>query len=167
MIYTIPKGKHQNKFSLDQLWLGWNVRRLEFNSYFLTKPISTLKGEDSEDVNKLFGISFGDHRKNSVRIGWRYIGNDYVKYYYYLYNKGVRTVIPSIAARFDTVCGFEINIFRMQNIILISETIKDFDTIHNKLSFDFDDVPKWSYKLYPYYGGNNVSETEIKIEIWQ
>ena len=48
-----------------------------------------------EQVNKLYGISFGEHQMNSVRIGWRASQvKSEIELFSYVYDNGERFIKP-------------------------------------------------------------------------
>jgi hypothetical protein len=118
--------------------------------------------EVNDHVNKLFGVSFGFHHKNSVRFGWK--ANDtsnIITIYSYCYIDGKRIiermceVYPNLCYRYRITFGdhkttFEILKCASGDVIcrLVQDSIKQ----------------SWfSYRLFPYFGGKSVAPKEITI----
>ena len=72
--YTILKGQHGAKgVKLPMLRLG-GTASLKFRIKFSTGCCKAVDGVDRYDFSKASGIGVGDHRVESVRLGWRGTG---------------------------------------------------------------------------------------------
>ena len=93
MTLTIKQGNHYcTPFPIPSLG------RLEMEQYisFDESCKYDLKSKDQADINKLYGLSYGNHYYNSDRIGWRYlVDEDVFELLTYSYVNGVR--IPYIS----------------------------------------------------------------------
>ena len=119
-------------------------------------------GSDQNDINKLFGISYGMHHTDSDRIGWRYvIEKDCIELLTYSYVGGVRT-----SKHLDYVrIGDEVEVslkscdFGRRRTIEIKAGNKTYR----------DELPcEWhffNYTLGLYFGGNVAAPHDIIIEI--
>lgn len=168
MIYTIRKGQHYSDLTLDRLWLGYSVDLLVFGSKFIENPYYDLKNENNRDINKLYGISFGNHLKNSIRIGWNInYDNGNVNYYSYVHEDSKIYTKLLFDCPFDLYVRFGINTFFENFSITWSTYSKDSLPTHGQSLVVFKSInkPKWSYKLFPYFGGNEVAPYDIKINI--
>ena len=71
--------------------------KLHWGKYMLRYRVNFLEGccsfpsQCPESWNKLFGLSYGHHHRNSIRIGWRGTGEE-VEIAAYVYERGVRTI---------------------------------------------------------------------------
>lgn len=157
----IPAGRHRpTRYIFPRLIFSHNGFLTRYYSFDRACAWYKLPDEDQQDVNKLFGFSFGNHLKNSVRFGWR--GSCYpncveiLAYFrrngeiafeslghvqvgeqckYTLVKKG-GTVEFSIEGRSGELVG------------------KTSTTVPNKMI---------TYLLSPYFGGNNPAPEEMII----
>lgn len=66
----IPKNKHRRWFP--RLKLLWKPVSMLVRFKFDESAKYSIEGADQQDWNKLTGFSRGYHKKNSIRIGWRW-----------------------------------------------------------------------------------------------
>lgn len=124
----------------------------------------TLPNEDQNDVNKLFGFSYGFHHIDSDRIGWRYnLGNQKIEIVLYSYECGKRKPTQHITwANIDEEVSISISIDFNDVYKGRSVCIKVNDIWINKM---YKYKNKWIiYTLGNYFGGNNRAPHTIKIE---
>lgn len=171
MTYTILKGFHYSFFRWPKFHR--NIESLSFTAKFDPSCFCKLEGEDSADINKLYGVSFGYHHRNSFRIGWNSDGS-HIDIYAYWYNHKERKYFPlgsfSNTGQISGNINFDIMFHRDLNAI---DLIADCDdtrgmkmkTVYKKIQFDFTGAPKWSYFLFPYFGGNKKAPHTMKINI--
>lgn len=174
-ILRIFKGCHY-PFPLD--FGGFLLRRITqdsvynaFTRYTFYPSCKYEIGEDQSDVNKLFGLSLGNHHNNSIRIGWRYL-NSKLEICYYAYKNGKRIptkVIHALELMEDKPLTLDIGLIynRKTNEVNISVELVSPDDINirwSNLIYELDDTkPLWSYGLGLYFGGNRKSPHTIKI----
>lgn len=128
--------------------------------------IYDLGTNDNFDVNKLFGISFGVHHINSWRLGYNCENkNGTMSLYSYWYNNKKRSFSKLFDITTDKIPHFAINIDRATNAIWIKSMHPDYP-YESKLDFDFSKCPKWSYMLYPYFGGNCTAPNRMDYYIY-
>jgi len=153
--YTIKQGEHQSQHDFDKVITD---SLIEFNVIFDSTAIYDLgKTEDTNDVNKLFGISDCGmmHHMNSARLGWRW-KNKGLELFAYSYSNGEREIkkIGKFKIGEELKCAihckkgkyyFEVNGKKAETERLCN--------IHEH------------YVLYPYFGGNNTAPHHIKIKI--
>jgi hypothetical protein len=115
---------------------------------------------DKLDVNKLFGYSEMNHKKNSARFGWNCL-NGKINIYAYCYVDGVRVI------KFIGV----IKTNKTYNMILKETKTKYvFSVISEDSVFNRIDVIKtknhwFGYNLWPYFGGNKTAPHDMNIEL--
>lgn len=124
---------------------------------------------DQFDINKLFGLSFGMHHKNSARFGWRWnIKNEMIEILAYVYVDGKRVteqdadlhigfIYPGVPYEYDIVVTEDYYVFTLE-----SKLFPDITTVKIKHN---GDLPKWGYKLFPYFGGQKVAPYPVWIEM--
>jgi hypothetical protein len=167
--FTIWKNWHRSVLFRPRF--HYDLEELSFTFAFDKSCFYKLSGENSDQINKLYGISFGHHHNNSFRMGWNSDGSHITIYAYY-YNKGQRISIElgSVAYIKDkipnkTVCS----IFIHRDIDIIDFMIESQSgmRMYKKINFDFSGVPFWGYTLNPYFGGKVACPHEMKITIKQ
>lgn len=157
--YTIPKGEHSS-MTFPKLYLGYK-KRFDLEVVFDDSCIYELDDAiDQLDINKLFGVSFGDHHKNSIRIGWNYnLSTKNIVIYYYVYEDGIRM--------YSEIDRVELNT-KIKLAIELDTDNGDF-TIHapNCSCNRVYKYPDWliGYYLNPYFGGNQVAPHEVVVKM--
>jgi hypothetical protein len=154
--YVIPEGRHYSE----------RLIRVETNEYkfkvrFDSSAIYTLPSQDQHDINKLTGFSDNNshHQQFSARFGWRYSDNA-LRLFAYVYNDGEWSEKELSIIEIDTVytCGIVVNnvdyLFYIKELSILTGMPRAATT--NKAI---------GYKLYPYFGGNNVAPHDIRIWI--
>lgn len=166
MIFTFKQGKHRAR---PLYWLVWwpllyNITELKRRVRFSFSAKYELGNGDQDDVNKLFGLSFGRVHRNSARFGWMYSPyNEKFILYAYCYLNGERifsNICECVAHReYDCslIVTYDEYIFMVMQCdnghILATEHISKG---HRK---------KWSWLLGPYFGGNRPAPSLMKIKI--
>jgi hypothetical protein len=152
MTVTIPKGSHYSSgLSLGSLHFG--TKELAFAVTF-DESCLALNGiqKCDGDFNKLFGFSYGLHQTNSVRIGWKAVG-DRIRVAGYVYQNGVRTI-----KGFGWVTPEQLTIISIQHDP--SAGVVWFTCGDKVLSLPYTASPSVGYYLNPYFGGDcNAPET--------
>lgn len=148
-----PFPFHYNQTSVTRKVLFGN------NCWFPQRNIDDL------DTNKVFGLSYGNHSKNSVRFGWipDFSKRGYIKIFSYIHNNS-GTFIEYLT----TVEVEEANIFSMQIsddsvLMSISNEKSGLDSTH-KIAFK-KPTTLFGYHLFPYFGGNNTAPQGMFIEL--
>lgn len=154
--YTIPQGEHYSDNS--KLLMLSDISELKFIVVFdSSAKYTSAFPENQLDINKLYGFSDNNtqHHENSARIGWRWNENE-LQLFAYIYNNSVRSFqyIKSVPINDEINCSIKIEA--------------------NKYIFAVDgttiEMPRFStspngYKLYPYFGGDEVAPHKISIRI--
>lgn len=165
MTFTFHKGYHRAR---PLYWLHWWPLLISPDSIsrrvmFLLSAKYDLHGEDQEDQNKLFGLSYGKIHRNSARFGWRYDLNK-KKFILsaYCYLNGTRIMqdlCEAVASHWydcHIITSGHSYIFRVMNEngdILCTEHISKG---HYK---------KTGWILGPFFGGNQAAPNNMIIQI--
>jgi hypothetical protein len=137
-----------------------NYSELKFIAKFDSSAIYTsLNAVNQLDINKLFGFSDNNanHQDFSARFGWRWSDNS-LYLFGYTYNNGKRSTksLGTIEIGKDNSCSIKITpsfyIFTLNNTV---------DSMERKSTT----VTATGYKLYPYFGGDEVAPHDIHIWI--
>jgi hypothetical protein len=154
--YIILKGQHYAS--------GTNVgildkRSLHFKVRFDSSCIYTLaNASNAADINKLYGFSDcgSNHHENSARFGWVWNGKA-IELYAYCYTESKRDskLLASVAI------GQEIE------LSLVAEPGKYVFTVGGKSETMKRSCSseEQAYKLYPYFGGDEVAPHDVRIFI--
>ena len=160
--FTIKKGNHYK--SKLNVRLHGDMSHVNFSVNFNTNCWYPYENDNSNDINKLYGISFGYHHIDSVRFGWKPDFNNIndIELYAYCYNGGERywEKIGNCKAA---------NIYEMSIIFSLNDAIfaifsKDHTSMIVTVPFKKPDF-RYGYYLYPYFGGNNVAPNDITIHL--
>jgi len=155
--YTISAGQHSCS---DNVFIPTSLNELKFKVKFDSAAIySTADPQNQSDINKLYGFADNNafHQQYSARFGWRW-GNNALRLFGYVYNNGVRKYkeLTTIDIGKEHICS-----------ILITPASYIFSVNGN-----IDSLPRLSvtpkaegYKLYPYFGGEEVAPHKVAIFI--
>ena len=167
MKYTIFEGDH---YSFPFIFKPrFNINRLDFKFILSKQCWYEYENADSNDLNKIYGISYGltGIHKNSIRLGWipDFSNKNKIKLYYYGYENN-STHISKYLLTVDTEKEYDIDMFLHGKI---GEPIKLCIELNDNIIL-YDEVCKiktnWlAFICKPYFGGNNVSPKTMVIEI--
>jgi hypothetical protein len=155
--YTIRKGQQycdQNAFIV----VAYD--ELKFTVKFDNSAIyQTTDPANQEDINKLYGFSDNNsaHQEYSARFGWNWC-RDSLRLFAYIYNNGVRASqeIGAIVPNAEYSCSIKINggtySFKLNDKILT-------------MPRESTTTKAEGYKLYPYFGGDELAPHDIAIWI--
>lgn len=160
--YTIKRGDHYcTPFPWPHFICGHRWRKsiiVKFNS-----SARYSIGADQNDVNKLFGLSYGFHHTDSDRIGWRYaIDRDCIELVIYSYSCGKRLATKHLCyINLGVCCRLEIDAFdyggrREVTYRCDGKTVRE----EHNCSWHF-----FNYTLGLYFGGNVAAPHDITVEI--
>jgi hypothetical protein len=162
-IYHIPQAKHSSGFHF-----GPHIQKkfLQYDVMFDKSAMYYHGDIDQYDINKLFGLSYGFHHKNSVRFGWRSVGHyaSKIEILAYCYIDGVRVKEENDnlfigIVDIDRFYTYRINVSENSftfNIFNEGQVLGNKEITHKGLPF-------WGYNLYPYFGGNRKAPHDINI----
>lgn len=164
--FKILHGKHSSGTHFKpHIWKDGIQKYVTFDK----SAIYQFKTDDQYDINKLFGLSYGMHHTNSVRFGWRSLG-DYsskIEILAYCYVDGKRvdedgTNLFIAMVNINREYRYQINVNDNNYLLSIhddkNEMVGQKFISHNKLPF-------WGYTLYPYFGGNRTAPHNITIKL--
>ena len=167
--YIIKEGNH---YCLHPIKIHYGVKRVIADFVLTDSCIYDLGTPDQFDFNKLVGLGWGwFHHKNSYRIGTRYdVVSKRFELSHYSYNnkKRIFPVMCSVEpnqqvrsimsfSRSSNTIWNKIIVFEKQDNVVIEKVIYD-----SGINFDFTNVPKWGFVLYPYQGGNCPAQHRMK-----
>lgn len=153
--FHIAKGKHESMKDF-QLFDGYSLKfKVRFDE---TAMYTTKAKENQADINKLYGFSDcgTHHHENSARIGWRWY-NQQLELHAYAYVDGKRKTEFIKAIPFDSFVECEIAV--LDNEFLFRVGDKEVK-ITRACTLD-----PGGYRLYPYFGGDEVAPHDINIDI--
>lgn len=160
--YCIPKGWHYSTL-MPSFHCG--VTSMERYVTFDPSCLYELDKLDCiRDINKLFGFSYGMHKSNSFRFGWRCVDGKTIEIFAYVYSAKERKqrlitkVLPGQKCLYsidydpkNTICTF---------VVKPLTTATPYFYI-----FSTDVTPSCGYYLYPYFGGDCTAPHEMCITI--
>ena len=152
--YTIPKDNHSSGLRFPKLTFK---NTIEFSAVFLNSCLYPFINKDSEDINKLYGISdsWSFHHKHSARIGWL-PKEGKIQLYLYVYYDGLRLTRPITLVELNSFNEFKITMEQDRYLFSINGeffSVKRHDSRKGGLK----------YHLYPYFGGDNKAPHNINI----
>ena len=155
--YTILKG---GQYCDKSIYQAVKYDQLSFIVKFDSSAIyKTVNPENQNDINKLFGFSDNNaaHHEFSARFGWRW-SNNALRLFGYIYNNSVMSnrELGTVAISSENNCS-----------IKVSDSTYIF-TVNNR-SVTMPRASKTAeaegYKLYPYFGGDEMAPHAISIWI--
>lgn len=162
-LYTIEQGEHRSGIHFrPHLFKKFLEHRIKFDD----SSVYYHGNEDQYDINKLFGLSYGLHHTNSVRFGWRSIGQYSPKIeilaYCYIDGQRVREDGDNLfiaMVDIDKFYNYRINVSENSYTL----TLFDGSRIVGSKEIRHRGIPCWGYHLYPYFGGNRKAPHNINI----
>ena len=155
--YTINKGQQYCDHNIFQTV---NYSELKFIVKFDSSAIYTTEDAGNQfDINKLYGFSDNnaDHHQFSARFGWRW-SNGALRLFGYTYNNSVRSFkeLGTVMIGVENSCSIKVGdgmyIFTLNDK---SDTLQRKSTTQHAVG----------YKLYPYFGGDEIAPHDIYIWI--
>ncbi len=128
---------------------------------FDSSCLYTVEGPDKHDINKLFGVGFGDHSRYSGRFGWVGTPTE-IKLYAYTHDAGstswehMMSCLPNEPIDLQLKLGdtdYEYTAFRRDGERARTKHAKNVPWLYKF-------VP---YKLFPYFGGNLTAPHQMKL----
>ena len=154
--YLIPAGAH---YTTESGFKPMQGDVLRFNATFDQSAIYTTQDPANQgDINKLYGMSDcnSTHQVNSARFGWRWY-KDQLEIWAYTYADSERKFQFITTVEINTKNTFEIEFANEVYIFRVNNTSIELPrACEGKAN---------GYKLYPYFGGDEVAPHEIAIDI--
>lgn len=162
--YRIEAGSHESKvvngFSLDKM-RTMKSNRLVFTARFDNSARYDLNHNDHFDINKLMGFSEANshHQENSARLGWRFnIDKDAIEIFSYVYSKGDLSYEHITDIEINATIEYQINMYSNEYEFVVNGYSQRIErNIENEVGL--------YYRLFPYFGGNQVAPQNINIYI--
>lgn len=145
-----------------------NVNMVKMVVRFNENCLYKIEGENSSDVNKLFGIVYdwtGVH-ENSIRIGWNSDGKMITLFAYYYFSgerriEQIATTVPGIHVPLDIITLKDKNRFFIVGQHATGETFSIKRTMHyDKISTNNVFIAQ------PYFGGDEKPPHAMDIDLW-
>jgi hypothetical protein len=161
----IHKGRHRARplYWLKYWPVFYSPTLLQRVVKFTFSSKYNLQGEDQQDHNKLFGISFGNVHRLSARFGWRYdpAKNTFILSAY-CYLNGVRHMddICECVANHSYTCRLIIS-----HIDYIFQVVNDRYDMIADYHISKGHRRKWALLLGTYFGGNQSAPVDIELEM--
>lgn len=155
--YTIRAGNNEVERNTNSLFTSSSIR---FQAIFDSSGIyQTAAPENQADINKLIGFSdcSSHHQTNSARFGWNWYNNA-IQIYAYDYVDGQRQVKEMGPVEIGATNNFKIA--TSGNTYIFTLNGKE-ETMPRHCSGGVG----VSYKLLPYFGGNEIAPHDITIKI--
>lgn len=154
--YTIKEGDHYSTYEVS----NYSGDNLKFSAIFDESAIYTSEIEENQhDINKLYGFSDckSHHHQNSARFGWRWY-RDRIEIMAYTYVEGERQSKFVGVAQMHKSHNYGIR-------IVDDKYIFSFDDVAVEMPRGCEDEVKLKYRLFPYFGGDEVAPHDITIFI--
>ena len=156
-LYTVPAGKHYSG-----LHVGVTTQaRVDFTACFDASAAYDLGNENQYDANKLYGLSDCSslHHRNSARFGWRWsIEKKTVELMAYSYAGGVRAY--DVIGDLEPGVNAKLSIRMEGNRYVFSYNGREVQQPRS-----CSDGGGVKYRLYPYFGGNEVASHDVHVWI--
>lgn len=172
LTYQIEKGEHFSDIKGWPLWQKLKVNLEEDDSltFLVVFKKSCLYDKDKvgDQINKLYGMSCGNHLQFSIRIGWRCENHvrGKISLFAYWYDCGklnyelLGHTYPGDCEKMKLEMGdkeFTASLLDPNNDEIISQHTVYLDKECHKIR----------YKLYPYFGGTVPAPHDMEIDIYE
>lgn len=154
--YIIKQGSHVSGNHVSAV----TKNHLKFQTIFDDSAIYTTQAPDNQgDINKLYGFSDCDstHQDNSARFGWRWFNNQ-LEIHAYTYVDGIRSSQYIKNVNLNQSHVYQLNIVSDHYEMIVDDT-----KVSMPRGCSTSSILK--YKLFPYFGGDEVAPHDIKIII--
>lgn len=169
MMYVIKKGKHYPE--------GWNLsgyalggphcglqtmtRKVMFTPSALVQPGVP---DCDDDINKLFGWSYGWHHSNSIRVGWRVDPvRSQITLFLYLYENGKRRQVRLANIKCNET--YDVTLAHNHSTGALSLQARN-STFDRSITDTWKGSrPSCGYRLGLYHGGNCPAAADMEIMI--
>ena len=154
--YNIATGDHYcDKSSVKPVTLSAMLFKVKFDSSAIYTSVDPI---NQYDINKLYGFTEGqDPHVNSARIGWAF-NDGKLRLYAYAYNNQQRLSQEIGTVNIGETINCAIKLDSLNYIFNVNEK-------QVKLSRAQAGVTAQGYRLFPYFGGDEVAPHPIRIMI--
>ena len=157
ILYTIAAGEQFCDINFHQ---PIKYNEVKFKVRFDSSCIyQTLDPKNQLDINKLYGFSDNNthHHEFSARFGWRW-SNDSLRVFAYTYNNSIRNSkeLGTIAIGAEHACSIKVT----KDSYLFTLNGKSQAMPRKSSTAEAE-----GYKLYPYFGGDELAPHKITIYI--
>jgi hypothetical protein len=155
--YTIQKGQ---QYCDKSVFVPVKCNQLSFKVKFDSSAIyKTVADSNQSDINKLYGFSDNNaaHHEYSARFGWRWSDNA-LRLFAYDYNNSVMSFkeLGTVQIGVENTCSIK---------VLGNEYVFTLNGIETKMPRASTTTLAEGYKLFPYFGGNELAPHNISIWI--
>jgi hypothetical protein len=155
--YTIQKGQ---QYCDKSIFVPVKCNLLSFKVKFDSSAIyKTVADSNQSDINKLYGFSDNNaaHHEYSARFGWRWSDNA-LRLFAYDYNNSVMSFkeLGTVQIGVENTCSIK---------VLGNEYVFTLNGIETKMPRASTTTLAEGYKLFPYFGGNELAPHNIAIWI--
>jgi hypothetical protein len=155
--YTIQKGQ---QYCDKSIFVPVKCNLLSFKVKFDSSAIyKTVADSNQSDINKLYGFSDNNaaHHEYSARFGWRWSDNA-LRLFAYDYNNSVMSFkeLGTVQIGVENTCSIK---------VLGNEYVFTLNGIETKMPRASTTTLAEGYKLFPYFGGNELAPHNISIWI--
>ena len=167
MNFKIKKGSHYSNRWLHKALNFLSISdRLEMRVTITDSMLYGDHTDDKYDVNKLFGFSRGNHKKNSYRVGWNCVDGN-ISLYAYCHIEGVMKFAKLCDnVRVNDVYDIVINLYPSYVHFNATQVIGDIILFKAHMSVA-KPQNKWSigYNLFPYFGGDKTAPKDVCVNL--
>jgi hypothetical protein len=159
--FVIKKGGHESSPRSVQVF---NSTGMSFSARFDKSAVYEFSGSaanDQYDINKLYGFSdcLTDHMKNSARFGWNWV-NGQLQIHAFVHRDGKFYYKKIGVAHLDRFYDYNIKLSSDRKKYVFS-----FNGQQVEMERGCSKNKATGYRLYPYFGGNQVAPHKITIEL--
>jgi hypothetical protein len=153
--FIIKQGQHSSNHLVEPVAKNKMRFLVKFDE---TARYANTISNNQEDINKLYGFSDcgTQHHVNSARFGWRWFNNQ-LQIFAYTYKEGIQTNKFITAINLNKEYIYELEVRGNKYVFQVNNQIVVMDRGCSGFSA--------SYKLYPYFGGDEVAPHNIRIVI--
>ncbi len=155
--YTIQKGQ---QYCDKSIFVPVKCSQVSFKVKFDSSAIyKTVADSNQSDINKLYGFSDNNaaHHEYSARFGWRWSDNA-LRLFAYDYNNSVMSFkeLGTVQIGVENTCSIKVS---------GNEYVFTLNGIETKMPRASTTTLAQGYKLFPYFGGNELAPHNIAIWI--
>jgi hypothetical protein len=153
--FIIKQGQHSSNHLVEPVAKNKMRFLVKFDE---TARYANTISNNQQDINKLYGLSdcSTQHHVNSARFGWRWFNNQ-LQIFAYTYKEGIQTNKFVTAVNLNREYIYELEVRGNKYVFQVNNQTVVMDRGCTGFSA--------RYKLYPYFGGDEVAPHNIRIVI--